>query len=342
LEVGLPPLVGDSHLAQAAHNHAIYMQLNQQLGHDESPGPGFTAEQPSQRCSAAGWTLGCGEIAYAGPASGRDAVQGWIATAFHRGLLMSPALVEAGGGFANPGGWAVLNAPWRLGFIGEPFGYPQGTYTGPLSYGGEIPDPATACTDGSISEPYGTAVTINLPQNDLRTPDAMTLVDGAGVAVRGCLLRNDSESIPTIVVFQPDDALKPWTTYTVHASWKGRRPDIVWNFSTTAGFQMHWGDGATGSKDGNRRKARKKLSIHIKRLGPHRLRLDVNPDQNKTPYRVLIQTRNGKKWHRSKAIRWTGAKHRRTITLTKKGQYRIAAPKQRGYAGTVSRPIRIR
>lgn len=83
-EIGLPALIGDAKIAQAAHSHSAYWTMNDPTNqgldiHYETRGkPGFTGHSPKDRCASVG--IDCGaEVAYEGKA-GAEAVQGWIAT----------------------------------------------------------------------------------------------------------------------------------------------------------------------------------------------------------------------------------------------------------------------
>lgn len=336
-EVGLLPLVGDSRLAAAAHNHAVYMQLNGVIGHGEdSTKPGFTGNEPWERCVATGFTEQCGEIA--AMSGGRASVQLWIATAFHRSLLMSPGLSQIGGGFVMPGGWSAMNAPSSsLHFLGDPVGYPQGTYTGPLWFAGEIPDPATYCPDGSISAPYGTAISLNLPENNFERPDSIMVRDPSGNLVPGCLLH---DRMSGVVVYQPDDALKPWTTYSVTATWNGRREDLAWKFTTTAG-PAGFDSAPPDSTSPNRRDHRKRFAVMVKKRHHRAIRLDVNPDIGKRVYRVQIQKRKKTSWRSVRAIRITGKHHVKMVHVRKPGAYRVVVPAQLNLRRGLSRTFRI-
>ena len=341
-EANLPSLVGDARLAAAAHNHAVYMQLNQYLDHNEDSGkPGFTGGEPWERCVAVGFPFQCGEIAnYAGDFGSRMSVQVWIATAFHRDMLTSPGVGPIGGGFVTPGGWSVMNAPSdSRHYLGDAIGYPRGTYTGPLWYSGEIPDPAASCADGSISAPYGTAISLNLPDNGLKWPDSITLRDGVGTTVRGCLLREDHGS--SAAVFQPDDPLKPWTTYSVTASWTGRRDDLTWTFATTAG-PAGLDTVPPGTKNPSRRSRAKHFKVILKPRSERRLRIDVNPDLGKKTYRGALQKGRKSHWRTVKRVRLSGKRHVRIIHARRPGAYRIVIPGQHGYKKGASRIVRLK
>jgi len=334
-EVGLPPLLGDALVAQAARNHADYLKLNNaEVSHGESPGtPGFTGRSPGERCAAVGGICG-GEVAYESIV-GRDAVQGWIATVFHRAWFTWPAITRVGGGFNDR--FAIMDAAWNRHFIGAPFGYPRGTYSGPLSFGGEIPDPGgeTYCPVGSVTEPYGTAITIALPDADSPggQPDAIQLRErGQTTPLKGCLMKYDDFYIEGYAAFLPDDPLRPGTTYDVAASWSGRQPDLRWTFTTS---------NQAGSDD-QPTPAKKRLRLRLTKHG-HRLTVDANPDSTTGSYRATLQRQKAHKrsWHKVRKLRLAAPKHRRTLRM-KSGVYRVVIPRQSGLRGTKSRSVRIR
>lgn len=329
--VGLLPLIGDAKIAQAAHNHSVYWTLNQSHGssHWETPGtPGFTGADPSERCAAVGAVCGA-EVMYSGMEKGSDAVQGWIATAFHRGLLMNSGVYRVGGGLALPGP-AVMDAAGSLWSapVGKPFGYPRGTYTGPLSYSGEIPDPASYCSARSISAPFGTAISIQLPGLSDDAPDHVSVREVGGHEVAGCLLSQMDEFDP--VVFQPDDALRPATTYEATATWQGNHPDLHWTFTT-------------GNRPDDRAApARRKPSIRL-RVSAHKNRLlvDAGPDTRGVVYRVTLQRLHKRQWRQYRILSLRGQKHRKSVH-SKSGIYRAVAHKQAGLRGAKSRIVRIK
>lgn len=333
-EVGLPPLLGDALIAKAARNHADYLKLNNVSGHGEAPGtPGFTGGSPAERCSAVGVTCN-GEVAYGGTI-GRDAVQGWIATVFHRSWFAWPdASIRVGGGFNDR--FAIMDAAWNRHFIGAPFGYPRDTYSGPLSFSGEIPDPGSRgyCPQGSVSKPYGTAITIALPDSDSwdREADAIQLRErGKTAPLAGCLMEYDDFYMEGYAAFLPDDPLKPGTTYDVAASWSGRHPDLSWSFTTTGARD----DGPNRATPG-----KKRLRIKVAKRGSNRLRVDANPDGPRVSYRAVLQRRVKSRWRTVRTLKLKAPKHAKTLR-TKPGAYRFIAPKQAGLKGAKSRVVKI-
>jgi RTX calcium-binding nonapeptide repeat (4 copies) len=222
-DAGLPPLIGDALVSQAARNHSNYLALNPsslQAGsfHHETPGtPGYTGEGPSQRCEAVGTTCS-GEVGFSPGAV--DPVGGWLATPFHRPLLGSPQAGVVGA--AQPdGGAAVMNSQYPLpNELVRPFGYPNGLWRGDSGFFGEIPDPVAICNeDGqAISEPVGIAVTLYLPTQE-GTVTSIAVRRGGGSPLPGCLLRGSDPDGDATGMFVLDDPLEPGQDYLVSALW---------------------------------------------------------------------------------------------------------------------------
>lgn len=229
-EADLPPLLGDPLISKAAENHSRYWTLNAPPSeseplayHSEMPGaPGFTGATMSERCSAVGATCN-GEDMFGG--AGAEAVDWWVASAYHRPLLMSPAALLVGAAQV-PGGPAVMDGEQAAGVLVGPVGFPVGSYDGPLEFFGEAPDPTQACAQAEqpVSWPLGTAVTVFIPGGII---PQFTVTPVGGKPLAGCQLQN---------IFLPAAPLTPGTTYMVRALWQPTPemdPQAVsWKFAT--------------------------------------------------------------------------------------------------------------
>jgi hypothetical protein len=196
--------------------------------HDEAAGaPGFTGETLVERCAAVGARC-TGEDMYI-TSGDTNPVRWWVASLYHRPLIMEPAMTLLGGGQA-PGGPQVMDGAHGATLLTGAIGLPAGDYDGQLWFSHEAPDPGTPCAEAGmpISEPYGTAITVAYPIGEgsdvhLRTSD--------GAAVPGC---SHSDW------FIPDDPLRPRTTYVASAVWtpdyspEKMRP-LTWTFTTGDG-----------------------------------------------------------------------------------------------------------
>lgn len=329
---GLLPLYSDALISKAAANHSRYWTLNNPTGlglelHNETPGkPGFTGVKPTDRCASVG-VLCYDEVMFPG-ADPVGAVQGWIATAFHRSLLMFPAAYPVGGAKVGNGP-AVMNARQES-YLGRPYGYPVGTYSGPLGFSGEIPDPATTLCPGKISEPYGTAITVigsTWTDEDSGIGSfpmvAQWDVQGPGGPVRGCSRG---------WIFVPDDALKSGSDYTVTVQWSdSAQPAMTWTFHT-AGIAP-------------KKRAQRKVSVVQARAINKKSKLWIKVSPNlgsRTQWKVKVQ-RLGKhkRWHTARSVRTKGTEHTRSINLPK-GTYRVRSKNSHGYASDVSKRVRLR
>jgi hypothetical protein len=227
---GLAPVREDARLAQASAAHVNYWKLNDFFsGHDESSGlPGFTGFRPSDRCLAAGYLDGCGEVAY--PQRSTWAVDGWLATPYHGRPLVAPDATDLGGAEIDGIGANInVSSPRAIRFTPAPF--PIGSYDGELLATGESPDPVDACLDSgqNVDWPLGSAVFLNPPTGGSASVSGLARA-ADGVALAGCKLEG---------MFLPDEPLAPNTTYRATGVWTGgyEAPDqpITWEFTTGAG-----------------------------------------------------------------------------------------------------------
>jgi uncharacterized protein YkwD len=234
---GLPPLIADELISRASENHSRYYTLNTEpnslAAHSEVPGtPGFTGEGPGERCAAVGATCGS-EILY--PAlGGVEAVRGWMATIFHRSLIGSAEATVVGAAKVGSGP-AVMNGRGGSGRLLTPHAMPLGAWNGPLSFAGEIPDPAASCASlgqPRITAPFGTAITVEIPSSEFAPSGGVTSIAlreaASGRDLPGCLLSSG---------FVPDDPLKAHTTYAATAQWQladAPQPPYSWTFTTGA------------------------------------------------------------------------------------------------------------
>jgi hypothetical protein len=228
---GLPPAIGDPLIVQAAANHSKYWTLNpgpkELLGlHDEAPGtPGFTGAEMVDRCAAVG-TICNSEVMVGGV---DDAIDGWVATTYHRGAVVGPGTLRAGGAKVSDGN-AVMDVDAFGGaqLVG-PVMFPNGSYDGPLSFAGEAPDPGEACVASGqpISPPYGTDISVFVPDG---TVTSFSVRPRGRAPIAGCSLAAD---------FLPAAPLQPLTTYDASAVWTPNAQmaprTVAWSFTTGTG-----------------------------------------------------------------------------------------------------------
>jgi uncharacterized protein YkwD len=93
--VGLPALIEDSALTQAARRHSVDMATNSLVGHTGSDG-----SRPAQRMTEEGYSGEPWGEAAGGAGSAQDMVSWWFSSAPHRGILLDPLIRRVGTGFA--------------------------------------------------------------------------------------------------------------------------------------------------------------------------------------------------------------------------------------------------
>jgi len=155
-QVGVPALVLSKEITQAARSHAAYYNRHERdkkvslSAHQEKQGmEGFTGTSVMDRMKAAGWNQAgtyrsSGEVMHFKQKTSRQAMQGWLDTAYHRALILSPKYNEVG--IALVDGTAVVNlggtrapAPLQNGIAVYPF---PGMTQAPVGfYGHEVPNP---------------------------------------------------------------------------------------------------------------------------------------------------------------------------------------------------------
>ena len=237
---GLAPLTGDAGISRAAENHSRYWTVNPApsatLGyHYEEPGrPGFTGERWNDRCAHVGATCDS-EIMFQGVSKPID---GWAATVYHRGLLLNPTSVSAGGGKVGTGP-AVMDGGAPSGLLIAPTGFPRGAYTGPRDFTGEAPDPAVACKKKGqpVGKPFGSVVTAWGPSGALS--DLVVRPHGRS-PLRGCRLEETfaqaGENRGPTLHFLPAAALAAGTRYDVSVQWhpagSAAVQPVSWSFTT--------------------------------------------------------------------------------------------------------------
>jgi hypothetical protein len=221
-DVGLPPLIGDEKLSQAARNHSQYTALHPKeiegSFHNEQSGlSGFTGTEPWFRCEAVGTTCNS-EIMHS--LSAPDAVDDWLATIYHRPLIGAPEAGVVGGGQVE-GGWSVMDSKSTANLLVRPFGYPSGRWRGGAGFSGEIPDPVVGCQEAGqpISYPIGIAVSLYLPTESAAVSRIRVVRHGDSIPLPGCLLSDYVGGRKSAGVFVLDDPLVQGQTYDVSAEW---------------------------------------------------------------------------------------------------------------------------
>ncbi|GAB6929028.1 hypothetical protein JCM10914A_30110 [Paenibacillus sp. JCM 10914] len=118
IKAGLPAVSMNAQITKAAELHAHYFNNNHiapNLGahHEQAGLPGFRGTTVKERLAAAGYVspspygYGYGEVMHFRQKNSMDAMNGWLDTAYHRQLILSPRYQEIGIALVN--GTAVVN-----------------------------------------------------------------------------------------------------------------------------------------------------------------------------------------------------------------------------------------
>lgn len=233
---GLGAVTFDSDLSKGCSNHAKYILRNQGhpsvqgLGaHDEDPKlPGFTEEgRRAGKSSDIGWV------------DLPQAVDGWMASLFHRVPILDPRLQSVGMAAEKGGkwGWVALMdltsglkaGPWEDPVLWPP----DGMKDVPTDLGRELPNPIPKDADGKGGYP----VTAIFPFG--REVKGATMVLKAGKTIVPVWLSTPEEPVDprfqrnTVCVIARD-ALKPKTVYTVELTATAGDQAVrkTWSFTT--------------------------------------------------------------------------------------------------------------
>jgi len=239
---GVPPLEPHVALLAAAQHHADYDLLNQSDPsawtngpHGEVNGkPGFSGVMPGDRAVAAGylWAAGWEVMDYFDDPI--RAVDGLMATVFHRINILTPAHAYAGYGHGRSAVEAVDVLDFGRG-PSSPSGPPDlAVYPGPGQvevprYGaGETPSPLPP----GASYPIGYPITIMPIASTTLTVSEAELRDASGVPMQ--VYANPPDCGTGCYALIPTAGLKAATTYTVHVAGAidGISFDKTWSFTT--------------------------------------------------------------------------------------------------------------
>ena len=238
--VGLPPVALDVKLSKDCRAHAEYMRLNS----DSAAMAGLNAhhERPNlPGASADGAT--CGEAAdlFFGVSDLEVAVDGWMATLYHRRPILTPTLERIGVGYSRLRDGSYMAALMFVDAKGAgvsakwPVAYPADDQRGvPIEFGSEVPNPVPS---GARA---GYPITIQFPPFDKITGVRAKLVDERGRDIEYYL--SDPEHPASsfgqygVVSLIPKLPLRPESRYEVRvdATWNGKATTRRWSFTTVA------------------------------------------------------------------------------------------------------------
>ncbi len=263
---GLPRLRLDRAICLAAQAHAEYDARHQE-SHTETAGkPGFTGARPGDRLAYFGYDRASFEVMHFGRDMTR-AVDGWMATVYHRLPFMDYRSTDCGAGYASGSrNSAVMNFGSR--FSAPPpqrliTTYPaDGQQNVPISWsGGESPDPLPGAPKPvgypvslHIAVPASQALALRWPEPGSFWPFAPLPYGPAQWHLTTATLTGPTGQLPSYVLDQASDpnkfmganvvfviAKSPMaanSTYTAHITGRDSqdRPfDHRWSFTTGAG-----------------------------------------------------------------------------------------------------------
>jgi hypothetical protein len=236
---GLEPVTLDAKLSAGCAAHAAYLVKNakhpsvQGLGaHNEDKSlPGYTPEGEKAGKSS--------DIHFVEPLA---AVDGWMASLFHRVPLLHPHLKKVGIGSVAGGSWGHVTLVDVMsgregGKAAAPVLWPPDKAVDiPLAFGGEIPDPIPDDKDRKAGYPITVSFVSGEP-----VKEATATLKADGKDVEFWISSPDKPAdkryqANTICLFAKD-ALKPGTTYsvTINAKVNGKAWTTSWSFTTLSG-----------------------------------------------------------------------------------------------------------
>lgn len=239
--VGLPPVNLDAKLSKGCMEHANYMRLHKDT--DAMAGLNAHQQRPKLRgASAAGAACGKAADLFFGVSDLEVAVDGWMATLYHRRPILSPTLERIGVGYARLRDGSYMAAlmfvdSHSIDVTGKwPVEYPTDKQSGvPLEFGSEFPNPVPG--GGRAGYP----ITIQFPPYDKVTGVRATLVDERGKDVAFYLSDPQHPAMSSfgqwgVVCLIPKLPLRPGSRYEVKvdATWNGKPGTWRWSFTTVA------------------------------------------------------------------------------------------------------------
>jgi Cysteine-rich secretory protein family len=245
---GLSPAKLDQKLSAGCMEHAKYMLLNRGTAAVAGLNP-HTQRSGLPGASVAG--AECGKAADLSPGNYDlgSAIDGWMATLYHRRPMLEPELERIGVGYARgPDGMVIsammfadITKPTSVG--AWPVAYPAKNQRDvPLAFGGEIPNPIP--NEGTGGYP----ITLQFPPFDKITRVSAKLTDAKGKPIP--FFVSDPEHPATslgqygVICLIPKLSLQPQSAYTaqIEATWNGKTDTWTWSFSTITLRQVEASD----------------------------------------------------------------------------------------------------
>jgi hypothetical protein len=246
-QIGLPAMVRNAQLDQAAQAHSDYQRANNVISHEETQGaPGFTGTDLGQRIAATGYDFSSNRYAYGevisatASTSGFAAAEDLITAIYHRFVIFEPTFFEAGGGSATvQRGYTYFTANFTANGLERGLGrgrfvtYPRAAQQGvPLNFFSdrEMPDPVPERNE------VGFPISLHADITSSVVVSSFTVRPQGGSPVTTKLLTSvtDTETPASAAAIVP---LEPLATGTAHevrfsGSVDGVAVDYNWTFTT--------------------------------------------------------------------------------------------------------------
>jgi uncharacterized protein YkwD len=273
-QLGLPAFAFQAAVAQAATNHAVYVQENNSPGHYETAGlPGYTGVSPSDRVNALYPTAAVSEIVagVTGPfTSSIEPIDMLFDAPFHRSITLFDS-VFAGPGVAlttDPTKFSVLNVDFAdyKQFVpdNELIAYPYpGQANAKTSWvANESPNPFASAPQ-YIDQSVGYPITLDGAGNAAFSSIAFTITDPTGASVP-CLEADNTNNAEAVrlAMCVPYAPLAASTVYSVKVTGSLTNTTIpspqafsvAWSFTTAASpATAKAAAGAAGAKGSTRK-----------------------------------------------------------------------------------------
>lgn len=244
---GLGPVTMDPALSKGCMEHAEYLKRNQ--GSPSTAGLDAHKQNPKlPGATKAGAECGADADLYEGVANIASAVDGWMAGIYHRRPILDPTLTTIGLGYAKlpDGNYVVaLRLPAGNAETGRwPVWHPGNKMKNvPLAFGMEIPNPLP-----NDAQHGGFPVTLQFPSDEVENVTASLKTGGTSVPIHLSTPEKPATDFPQygLVALIPQQTLAPNTTYTarVAATWRGKRRQWTWSFTTVALVEVDAGSSA--------------------------------------------------------------------------------------------------
>ncbi|PWF55250.1 CAP domain-containing protein [Massilia glaciei] len=249
-QAGMPVLVQNGQVDQAAFGHSEYQRINNIVSHDQVAGkPGYTGAQLLERLNAAGYSFGNASFAYGevisatNSDSGAYMVESLVTAIYHRFVIFEPMFKELGTGSARRNdGYTYFTANFAArGGLGA--GIANGTvalwpFNGQINVtrnffsDEESPDPVAGANEVGYPVSVHANISANLSVQQFRLRER-----GAGADVNVKLLSKASDGAYTpasAAALVPLAPLKANTTYDVSFSGLIGSSPVArdWSFTT--------------------------------------------------------------------------------------------------------------